>query len=72
MDHSDQTIHPAVLTAVEPAFGPGWILLARTPKGPSEERVLGTRTVLISLENTPVERLQRAAAETLNQFDRDA
>jgi len=72
MDYSEQTIHPAVLTAAEPAFGPGWLLLARTPKGPSEERVLGTRTVLISLTGATADQLQRAATETLDQYDRDA
>lgn len=72
MDHTEQTVHPAVLTAAEPAFGPGWLLLARTPKGPSEERLLGTRTVLISLTGAPADQLQRAANETLNLYDRDA
>ena len=72
MDQTEQTIHPAVLTAAEPAFGPGWLLLARTPKGPSEERLLGTRTVLISLTGATADQLQRAAAETLNLYDRDA
>ena len=72
MDHTEQTVHPAVLTAAEPAFGPGWLLLARTPKGPSEERLLGTRTVLISLTGATADQLQRAANETLNLFDRDA
>ena len=72
MDHTEQTIHPAVLTAAEPAFGQGWLLLARTPKGPSEERVLGTRAVLVSLANATTEQLQRAANETLNLFDKDA
>jgi hypothetical protein len=72
MNHSEQTIHPAVLTAAEPAFGPGWLLLARTPKGPSEERLLGTRTVLISLTGATAEQLQRAANETLNLYDKDA
>ncbi|NBW32085.1 MAG: hypothetical protein EBR48_05545, partial [bacterium] len=72
MDHAEQTIHPAVLTAAEPAFGPGWLLLARAPKGPSEERMLGTRAVLIFLASATKEQLQRAASETLNQYDRDA
>uniref|UniRef100_UPI00404B279C hypothetical protein n=1 Tax=Candidatus Limnocylindrus sp. TaxID=2802978 RepID=UPI00404B279C len=72
MDHTEQTVHPAVLTAAEPAFGPGWLLLARTPKGPSEERLLGTRTVLISLTGATAGQLQRAANETLNLYDRDA
>ena len=66
MDQTEQTIHPAVLTAAEPAFGPGWLLLARTPKGPSEERVLGTRTVLVSLVGATTDQLQRAANETMN------
>ena len=72
MDHTEQTIHPAVLTAAEPAFGPGWILLARTPKGPSEERVLGTRAVLISFVGATAAQLQKSATETLDLFDRDA
>jgi hypothetical protein len=72
MDHTEQTIHPAVLTAAEPAFGPGWLLLARTPKGPSEERVLGTRVVLISLTGATADQLQKAANETLNLYDNDA
>ena len=72
MDHTEQTIHPAVLTAAEPAFGEGWLLLARTPKGPSEERLLGTRTVLIALTGASADQLQRAANETLNLFDKDA
>ena len=72
MDHTEQTIHPAVLTAAEPAFGEGWLLLARTPKGPSEERLLGTRTVLIALAGASANQLQRAANETLNLFDKDA
>ena len=72
MDHAEQTIHPAVLTAAEPAFGPGWLLLARTPKGPSEERVLGTRAVLVALASATPEQLQKAASETLNLFDNDA
>ena len=72
MDHTEQTIHPAVLTAAEPAFGPGWLLLARTPKGPAEERVLGTRAVLISLVGATVDQLQRVANETLNLYDNDA
>ena len=72
MSHSEQTVHPAVLTAAEPAFGPGWLLLARTPKGPSEERVLGTRAVLISLADATADQLQRAATETLDLFDSDA
>jgi len=72
MDQTEQTIHPAVLTAAEPAFGPGWILLARTPNGPSEERVLGTRTVLISLTGATTDQLRRAANETLNLYDKDA
>lgn len=72
MNHSEQTVHPAVLTAAEPAFGPGWLLLARTPKGPSEERVLGTRAVLISLADATTDQLQRAATETLDLFDGDA
>ena len=72
MDQTEQTIHPAVLTAAEPAFGPGWLLLARTPKGPSEERVLGTRAVLISLVGATTGQLQKAANEMLDLFDRDA
>ena len=72
MDHAEQTIHPAVLTAAEPAFGPGWLLLARTPKGPAEERVLGTRTLLVALTGATTEQLQKAANETLDLFDRDA
>jgi len=72
MDHSEQTIHPAVLTAAEPAYGPGWLLLARTPNGPSEERLLGTRAVLISLASATTTQLQRAANETLNLYDKDA
>jgi hypothetical protein len=72
MSHSEQTIHPAVLTAAEPAFGPGWLLLARTPNGPSEERLLGTRAVLISLASATTTQLQRAANETLNLYDKDA
>ncbi|NQW56055.1 MAG: hypothetical protein HQ458_04230 [Chloroflexi bacterium] len=72
MDQTEQTIHPAVLTAAEPAFGSGWLLLARTPKGPSEERVLGTRAVLISLVGATTAQLQKAANETLDLFDRDA
>lgn len=72
MDQTEQTIHPAVLTAAEPAFGPGWLLLARTPKGPSEERVLGTRTVLVSLVGATTDQLQRAANETMNLYDKDA
>lgn len=72
MDQTEQTIHPAVLTAAEPAFGPGWLLLARTPKGPSEERVLGTRAVLISLVGATTAQLQKAANETLDLFDGDA
>lgn len=72
MDHTEQTIHPAVLTAAEPAFGEGWLLLARTPKGPSEERLLGTRAVLISRTGATREQLQRAANELLNHFDEDA
>ena len=71
MDQTEQTIHPAVLTATEPAFGPGWLLLARTPKGPSEERVLGTRAVLISLVGATTAQLQKSANETLDLFDRD-
>ena len=66
MDQTEQTIHPAVLTAAEPAFGPGWLLLARTPKGPSEERVLGTRTVLISLVGATTAQLQKTANEILS------
>ena len=72
MDHTEQTIHPAVLTAAEPAFGEGWLLLARTPKGPSEERVLGTRAALISRTGATREQLQRAATDVLNRFDNDA
>jgi len=72
MDQTEQTIHPAVLTAAEPAFGPGWLLLARTPKGPSEERVLGTRTVLISLVGATTAQLQKTANEILNLYDKDA
>ena len=72
MDQTEQTIHPAVLTAAEPAYGPGWLLLARTPKGPSEERVLGTRTVLVSLVGATTDQLQRAANETMNLYDNDA
>ncbi|MFZ9767033.1 MAG: hypothetical protein ACO3C4_00895 [Candidatus Limnocylindrus sp.] len=72
MDHTELTIHPAVLTATEPAFGPGWLLLARNPKGPSEERVLGTRAVLLTLASATTDQLQRAATATLNQYDRDA
>ena len=72
MDHTEQTIHPAVLTAAEPAFGEGWLLLARIPKGPSEERLLGTRAVLISRTGATREQLQRAANESLNHFDKDA
>lgn len=72
MDHTEQTIHPAVLTAAEPAFGEGWLLLARTPKGPSEERLLGTRAVLISRTGATREQLQRVANELLNHFDKDA
>ena len=72
MDQTEQTIHPAVLTAAEPAFGPGWLLLARTPKGPAEERVLGTRTVLVSLVGATTDQLQRAANETMNLYDKDA
>lgn len=72
MDQSEQTIHPAVLTAAEPAFGPGWLLLARAPKGPSEERLLGTRALLISLTGATTSQLQKTANETLNLYDRDA
>jgi hypothetical protein len=72
MNHSEQTVHPAVLTAAEPAFGPGWLLLARTPKGPSEERVLGTRAVLILLTGATADQLGKAANETLNLYDNDA
>jgi len=72
MNHSEQTIHPAVITAAEPAYGPGWLLLARTPNGPSEERLLGTRAVLISLSSATTTQLQRAANETLNLYDKDA
>ena len=72
MDHSEQTIHPAVITAAEPAFGPGWLLLARTPHGPAEERLLGTRAVLVTLTGATTEQLQKAASETLNLFDNDA
>jgi hypothetical protein len=72
MDHTEQTIHPAVLTAAEPAAGPGWLLLARTPKGPSEERTLGTRVLLISLSGATPEQLQKTANETLGAFDSDA
>ncbi|MCX5971954.1 MAG: hypothetical protein NTV27_00075, partial [Chloroflexi bacterium] len=72
MDQTEQTIHPAVLTAAEPAFGVGWLLLARTPKGPAEERVLGTRTVLVSLVGATTDQLQRAANETMNLYDKDA
>ena len=72
MDHSEQTVHPAVLTAAEPAFGPGWLLLARTPKGPSEERLLGTRALLISLSGATLTQLQRTAHDTLDLFDHDA
>ena len=72
MGQTEQTIHPAVLTAAEPAFGPGWLLLARTPKGPAEERVLGTRTVLVSLVGATTDQLQRAANETMNLYDKDA
>ena len=72
MNHSEQTVHPAVLTAAEPAFGPGWLLLARPPKGPSEERVLGTRVVLVSLTGATADQLQKAANETLNLYDNDA
>lgn len=72
MNQSEQTIHPAVLTAAEPAFGQGWLLLARSPKGPSEERLLGTRAVLITRIDATAEALQRAANETLNRFDVDA
>ena len=72
MNHSEQTVHPAVLTAAEPAFGPGWLLLARTPKGPSEERVLGTRAVLILLTGATADQLEKAANETLNLYDNDA
>lgn len=72
MEHTEQTIHPAVLTAAEPAFGEGWLLLARTPNGPSEERLLGTRAVLISRTGATREQLQRVANELLNHFDKDA
>ena len=72
MDHTEQTIHPAVITAAEPAFGAGWLLLARAPKGPSEERVLGTRAALIRLTGATAEQLQRAATEALDLFDNDA
>lgn len=72
MNHSEQTIHPAVLTAAEPASGPGWLLLARIPKGPSEERTLGTRTLLISQNGASPDQLQKVAIGTLNAFDNDA
>lgn len=72
MDHNEQTIHPAVRTAAEPAFGQGWLLLARTPKGPSEERLLGIRAVLIVRTESTTEQLQRAANDVLNHFDKDA
>lgn len=72
MDQTDQTIHPAVLTAAEPAFGQGWLLLARTPSGPSEARLLGTRTVLITLNGASTELLRRVANEALTRFDTDA
>ena len=72
MDHAEQTIHPAVLTAAEPAFGPGWLLLARTPTGPSEQRTLGTRALLVSLTEATKDQLQKAANEALNLFDADA
>ena len=72
MDHTEQTIHPSVLTAAEPAFGEGWLLLARTPSGPSEERLLGTRAVLISRTGATREQLQRTANDALNRFDKDA
>lgn len=72
MDQSEQTIHPAVLTAAEPAFGPGWLLLARIPKGPAEERVLGTRVALVVLTNATQQQLQKGASEILNLYDGDA
>lgn len=72
MEHVDQTIHPAVITAAEPAFGPGWLLLARRPNGPSEERLLGVRALLIARTSATHEQLQRAANEALDLFDRDA
>lgn len=72
MDHTEQTIHPAVITAAEPAFGPGWLLLARMPKGPSEERLLGTRALLISCQGLDAATLTSVANETLNAFDNDA
>jgi len=71
MDHTEQTVHPAVLTASEPAFGPGWLLLARTPKGPSEERLLGTRAVLIALTGAAQEHLERAANDAITLYDND-
>jgi len=72
MDHSEQTVHPAVLTAAEPAFGPGWLLLARTPKGPSEERVLGTRAVLLALTGATTQLLTQAANQAIDRYDGDA
>jgi len=72
MDRVEQTIHPAILTAAEPAYGEGWLLLARTPEGPSEERLLGVRVVLIVTSDKKREQLQKAANEILNRFDRDA
>ena len=73
MTHPSGAPHPRLLIVPSPsALGDGVMLIVREAKGPAEERLLGTRAVLVARAGMRREAILAAANAALDEFDLDA